>query len=61
MIDIRVEDHIIINTKSYISFKNLRLIYELKKSIKYVAAYQLIEKVSKEEQKIRIAVELCSK
>lgn len=50
IIDIRVEDHMIISPKSYISLKTMGLMDELEKSIKYVPTYQLIEKVRKEEQ-----------
>lgn len=53
IIDIRVEDHMIISPKTYISFKTTGLMDELKKSIKFVPTYQLIEQIRKEEKTIR--------
>lgn len=43
-----VLDHLIISDKSYISFKNIGLMEELSKSIKYVPPYELVEKIRKE-------------
>ncbi|WP_029906772.1 JAB domain-containing protein [Prevotella sp. 10(H)] len=53
IIDIQVEDHMIISPKTYISFKNMGLMEELEKSLKYVPTYQLIEKIRNEERTIR--------
>lgn len=53
IIDIKVEDHMIISPKTYISFKATGLMDELEKSIKFVPTYQLIEQVRKEEKIIR--------
>lgn len=52
ILDIQVEDHLIISTTSYVSFKAMGLIEELGKSIKYVPSYQLVEKIRKEEKAI---------
>lgn len=52
ILDIQVEDHLIISTTSYVSFKSMGLIEELEKSIKYVPSYQLVEKIRKEEKAI---------
>lgn len=53
IIAIMVEDHMIISPNTYMSFKNLGMMDELEKSIKYVPTYQLIEKIRKEEKGIR--------
>lgn len=53
IISIRLEDHMIISPNTYMSFKNLGMMDELEKSIKYVPTYQLIEKIRKEEKGIR--------
>ncbi len=48
-----VIDHLIITTKSYLSFADIGLPEELEKSTKYVPPYILEERIRKEERKIR--------
>ncbi|QYN48060.1 DNA repair protein [Gilliamella sp. ESL0405] len=53
-------DHLIINPKSYISFRKTKLMDELEQSLKYVPTYQVIDMIRKEEKKIakeKLAVE----
>ncbi|WP_434777108.1 JAB domain-containing protein [Neisseria sp. Ec49-e6-T10] len=52
IIDIKVEDHLIISTTNYMSFKEVGLMDELEKSIKYVPSYQLAEQIRKEEKAV---------
>lgn len=47
-----VIDHLIISNKSYASFKDIGLMDELAKSIKYVPPYQLVDKIKKEASEI---------
>jgi DNA repair protein RadC len=53
ILNIQVIDHMIISVKSYLSFADIGLLAELEKSTKWVPQYQLIERIKKEEQKIR--------
>jgi DNA repair protein RadC len=48
IVDTPVLDHLIISEKSYLSFLDIGLMEELKKSTKYVPAYQLQAKMKKE-------------
>lgn len=45
-------DHLIINPKSYISFRRTKLMDELEQSLKYVPTYQVVERIRKEEKLI---------
>lgn len=47
-----VIDHLIISNKNYASFKDICLMEELAKSIKYVPPYQLVDKIKKEASEI---------
>jgi DNA repair protein RadC len=53
ILNIKVIDHLIISVKSYLSFADTGLLAELEKSTKWVPQYQLIERIKKEEKKIR--------
>ncbi|KIX19828.1 DNA repair protein [Flavobacterium sp. 316] len=62
IVDVLVIDHLIISTKSYLSFKDIGLLGELEKSTKYVPKYVLEERMRKEataiakrDEKIEIA------
>lgn len=48
IVDVLVIDHLIISTKSYLSFKDIGLLGELEKSTKYVPKYVLEERMRKE-------------
>lgn len=61
IVDTEVIDHLIISTKSYLSFKDTGLLDELKKSTKYVPKYVLEQRIKKEATEIankRKAVEI---
>lgn len=65
IVDVKVIDHLIISTKSYLSFADIGLLEELEQSTKYVPNYVLEQRIKKElievtEQKrnIEIAKEL---
>jgi DNA repair protein RadC len=47
-LNIPVIDHLIINEKTYYSFNDSNLLYELSKSTKYVPPYILMERIKKE-------------
>ena len=53
IINIDVIDHLIITPQSFLSFVDTGLFKKLCDSLKWVPAYELIEKIRKEEQKIR--------
>ena len=53
ILDVPVADHLIISTKSYLSFVGTGIFKELLKSEKWVPAYELVERIRKEEEKIR--------
>jgi DNA repair protein RadC len=53
ILNIQVIDHMIISVKSYLSFADIGLLAELEKSTKWVPQYQLIERIKKEEKKLR--------
>lgn len=48
IVDTKVIDHLIISVKSYLSFKAIGLLDELKKSTKYVPPYVLEQRIRKE-------------
>ncbi|RUS68105.1 hypothetical protein CUZ56_00590 [Saezia sanguinis] len=52
ILNIRMEDHLIISTTSYVSFKCMGLMDTLEQSLKYVPTYQIIEQIRKEEKAI---------
>jgi DNA repair protein RadC len=65
IVDVLVIDHLIISTKSYLSFKDIGLLDELEKSTKYVPKYVLEERMRKEvmaiakrDEKVEIAKQL---
>ncbi|WP_299555473.1 JAB domain-containing protein [Seonamhaeicola sp.] len=65
IVDTEVIDHLIISDKSYLSFADIGLLDELKKSTKYVPTYVLEQRIKKEvaeiakrKEKIEIAKEL---
>lgn len=52
IVDTEVIDHLIISDKSYLSFKDVGLLDELKKSTKYVPKYVLEQRIKEEASKI---------
>ena len=52
ILNIEFVDHLIISPVSYTSFRYIGLMDELKKSLKYVPTYQVVEQIRKKEQKI---------
>lgn len=52
IVDTPVIDHLIISEKSYLSFEDIGLMDVLKKSPKYVPAYELVERIRKEAAEI---------
>jgi len=52
IVDTLVFDHLIISNKSYLSFKDIGLLDELKKSTKYVPKYVLEQRLKKEATEI---------
>ncbi|NOU17424.1 MAG: DNA repair protein [Bacteroidales bacterium] len=53
ILNINVLDHLIISTKSYMSFADTKLLEKLAESTKYVPSFELIERIRAEERKIR--------
>ncbi len=53
ILNIQVIDHMIISVKSYLSFADIGLLAELEKSTKWVPQFELIERIRKEEKKMR--------
>lgn len=49
-------DHLIINTKSFVSFKAAGLMADLEKSLKYVPPYRIADKIKAYEQSVKNAV-----
>lgn len=47
-----VIDHLIISTRSYVSFNTIGILDTLKESTKYVPTYQIIEKIRKESDQL---------
>jgi DNA repair protein RadC len=47
-----VIDHLIISTRSYVSFNTIGILDTLKESTKYVPTYQIIEKIKKESDQL---------
>lgn len=61
ILNIELVDHLIISTKTYVSFKAIGLMDELEKSLKYVPAYQIMEQIRKEEKAIAKEKLACEK
>lgn len=57
ILNIKLYDHMIITTESYYSFEKDGLMDVIAQSTRYVPAYQLIEKIRKEEKGIRVELE----
>ena len=53
ILDIKVIDHLIISTRSYLSFKDTGLMEKLEQSTEWVPQFELIERIKKEEKKLR--------
>ncbi len=53
IINVEVIDHLIITLKSFLSFEDIGLFEELKKSMKWMPQYEVIENIRKEEKKLR--------
>ncbi|NVO11689.1 MAG: DNA repair protein [Bacteroidales bacterium] len=53
ILSIEVLDHLIISTKSYMSFADTELMEKLAESTKYVPPFEQIERIRAEEKKIR--------
>jgi DNA repair protein RadC len=52
IVETEVVDHLIISTKSYLSFSDIGLLEQLKKSKKYVPTFELIKEAKKEAAEI---------
>lgn len=52
IVNLEVYDHLIISTNTYLSFRDIGLMDELKLSTKYVPQYQLEEKYKKQAQEL---------
>ncbi|WP_127959725.1 JAB domain-containing protein [Serratia microhaemolytica] len=52
ILNISLDDHLVISTKEYLSFRRAGLMTELEASLKYVPTYQIIEQIRKQEQAI---------
>ncbi len=53
ILNVPILDHLIITTKSYMSFADSGLLTEISKSVKWVPAYEIEERIRSEEKKIR--------
>lgn len=53
ILNIMVIEHLIISTKSYLSFNDTGLMLKLEKSEKYVPKFELVERIKREEKLIR--------
>ena len=53
ILDIKVSDHLIISTEDYLSFREIGLLKQLNLSMKWVPTYKIIERIRKEEAKLR--------
>ena len=53
ILNIKVIDHLVISVKSYLSFSDTGLLAELEQSTKWIPQFELIERIKKEEKKIR--------
>lgn len=53
ILNIKVIDHLIISTRAYLSFADTGLLEQLEISTKWVPQFELIDRIRKEEKKIR--------
>ncbi|WP_333820751.1 JAB domain-containing protein [Ohtaekwangia sp.] len=53
ILNIPIIDHLIISTNSYMSFADTGLLEQLERSIRWVPAFELVDRIKKEEKKIR--------
>ena len=53
ILNIRVKDHLVITTKTFLSFEMIELMDELRKSLKWVPPFEIVERVRAEEKRIR--------
>ena len=53
IIHVAVIDHLIITPTSFLSFTDIGLFEELKQSMKWMPPFEIVEKIRKEEQKLR--------
>jgi DNA repair protein RadC len=53
ILSIKIIDHLVISTKSYLSFTDTGLLEQLELSTKWVPQFELIDRIRKEEKKIR--------
>ena len=53
ILNIEVIDHLIITTKTYMSFSDTGLMNKLRESTKWIPQFELIERIRKEEKKLR--------
>lgn len=53
ILNIPIIDHLVISVNSYMSFVDTGLFEQLEESTKWVPAFELIERIKKEEKKIR--------
>ena len=53
ILNIEVIDHLIISTKTYMSFSDTGLMNKLRESTKWIPQFELIERIRKEEKKLR--------
>ncbi len=53
ILGIEVIDHLIISLNSYLSFGDLGLLEELRNSTEYIPTFEKIQKIKKEQQKLR--------
>jgi len=54
ILNIHVIDHLIISTEAYLSFSDIGLLFVLEQSTKWVPQFELIERIQREEKKIRM-------
>jgi DNA repair protein RadC len=53
ILNIQVIDHLIISTESYLSFADEGIMKELQQSLKWVPEFEIVDRIRKEEKKIR--------
>jgi DNA repair protein RadC len=53
ILNIPIIDHLIISLNSYMSFADTGLLEQLERSIRWVPAFELVDRIKKEEKKIR--------
>ena len=55
ILNIKIIDHLVISSKSYMSFKDIGLLEKLEQSTKWLPQFELIERIRNEEKIIRQA------